>query len=65
LNIRECDILIVVYLKSRKLYNIIALCNKVYQWLVAGQWFSPGTPISSTDKTDCHDIARLTDSHIR
>jgi hypothetical protein len=32
------------------------LCDKVCQWLVAGRWFSPGTPISSTNKTDRHDI---------
>jgi hypothetical protein len=25
--------------------------------LATGQWFSPGTPVSSTNKTDCHDIA--------
>jgi hypothetical protein len=24
---------------------------------VAGQWFSLGTPVSSTNKTDRHDIA--------
>jgi hypothetical protein len=23
---------------------------------VTGQWFSPGTPVSSTNKTDSHDI---------
>jgi hypothetical protein len=23
---------------------------------VTGRWFSPGTPVSSTNKTDCHDI---------
>ena len=22
-------------------------------------WFSPGTPVSSTNKTDCHDIAEI------
>ena len=26
------------------------------KWLAAGQWFSPGTPVSSTNKTDRHDI---------
>jgi hypothetical protein len=26
---------------------------------VAGQWFSPGTPISSTNKTDRHDITDI------
>jgi hypothetical protein len=25
------------------------LCDKVCQWLVAGRWFSPGTPVSSND----------------
>ena len=25
-------------------------------WLT-GQWFSPGTPVSSTNKTDSHDIS--------
>jgi len=26
---------------------------------VAGQWFSPGTPVSSTNKTDHHNIAEI------
>jgi hypothetical protein len=30
------------------------LCDKVYQLLAAGQWFSPGTPVSSI--TDHHNI---------
>ena len=32
------------------------LCDKVCQSLVAGRWFSPSTPVSSTNKTDCHDV---------
>ena len=32
---------------------------KVCQWLAAGQWFSPGNPVSSTIKTDCLDIAKI------
>ena len=32
------------------------LCDKVCQWLVAGWWFSPCTPVSSTNKTDCNNI---------
>jgi hypothetical protein len=32
------------------------LCNKVCQWLVTGRWFSPGIPVSSTNKTDHHDV---------
>jgi hypothetical protein len=33
------------------------LCDKVYQLLAHGRWFSPGTPASSTTKTGRHDIA--------
>ena len=32
------------------------LCDKVYKWLTTGQWFPFGTPVSSTNKTDRHDI---------
>ena len=35
------------------------LCVKVCQWLAAGRWFSPGTPVSSTNKTDRHDITEI------
>jgi hypothetical protein len=30
------------------------LCVKVCQWPATGGWFSPGTPVSSTNKTDRH-----------
>ena len=35
------------------------LCDQVCQWLVAGRWFSPGTPDSSTNKTDRDDITEI------
>ena len=35
------------------------LYDKVCQWLATGRWFSPGTLISSTQKTDRHDIAGM------
>ena len=35
------------------------LCDKVCQWLAAGRWFSLGTLVSSTNKTDCHDITEI------
>jgi hypothetical protein len=41
------------------IYIKITLFNKVCQWLAAGQWFSTGTPVSSTNKTDCHDITEI------
>ena len=37
-------------------YVIRGLCDKVCQWLATGQWFSLGTPVSSTDKIHCHDM---------
>ena len=35
------------------------LCDKVCQWLATGQWFSPGPPVSSTNKTHRHDITEI------
>ena len=32
------------------------LCDKVCLWLATGRWFSP---VSSTNKTDLHDIAEI------
>jgi hypothetical protein len=37
-------------------YNII---YKYFQWLVAGRWLFPGTPVSSTNKTDRHEITDI------
>jgi len=35
------------------------LCDQVCQWLATGRCFSPGHPVSSTNKTDPHDITRI------
>ena len=35
------------------------LCDKVWQWLLTGRLFSPDTPVSSSNKTDRHDIAEI------
>jgi hypothetical protein len=35
------------------------LCDTVCQWLSAGRWFSLGTPVSSTNKTDRHNITQI------
>jgi len=35
------------------------LCDKFYQLLATGWWFSPGTPVSSTNKTDHNDITEI------
>ena len=35
------------------------LCDKVCQWLETCRWFSPGTLVSSSNKTDRHDITEI------
>jgi hypothetical protein len=35
------------------------LCDKVCQWLATGLWFSLGTPVSSTNNTNRHDITEI------
>ena len=34
-------------------------CDEVCQWLAKGQWFSPGTLVSSTNKTDHYVITEI------
>jgi hypothetical protein len=46
-----------------KLFLKTARCNKVCQWLAAGRWFSPGTPVSSTNKTYRHDVTEILNYH--
>jgi len=35
------------------------LCDKVCHRLATGRWFSPDPPVSSTNKTDQHDITEI------
>ena len=35
------------------------LCDKGCQWLATGRGFSPGPPVSSTNKTDSHNVAEI------
>jgi hypothetical protein len=35
------------------------LCDTVCQWLATGRWFSPDTPVSSTNISDRHDITEI------
>ena len=39
--------------------RLAAASDKVYQLLVHGQWFSPGSPASSITKTGRYDIAEI------
>jgi hypothetical protein len=40
-------------------------CDKDDQWFATGLWFSPGTPVSSINKSDCHDITNIVESGIK
>ena len=46
-------------LQEKGCTRLAAVSDKVYQLLVQGQWFSPGTTASSTTKTGRHDIAEI------
>jgi len=48
----------VVTLKLRGVLDA-TLCDKVCQWLATGRGFSPGTPVSSNNKTDRHDVTEI------
>jgi hypothetical protein len=39
--------------------RLAAASENIYQLLVHGRWFSPGTLASSTTKTGRHDIAEI------
>ena len=45
--------------RSRRGVLDTTLCDNVCQWLAAGRWFSPGTLVSFTNKTDHHDITEI------
>ena len=35
------------------------VCDKICEWLATGRWFSPSPHVSSTNKTDRHNIAAI------
>ena len=51
--------IVVVRIPLRQGVLDTTLCDKVCQWLATGLWFSPGTPISSTNKSDHHHITKI------
>jgi hypothetical protein len=48
-----------VKIPLRKSVLDTTLCDKICQWFATGRWFSPGPPVSSTNKTDRHDITEM------
>jgi hypothetical protein len=48
-----------VQITLRRCVPNTTLCDKVCQWLAAGQWFSAGTLVPSPNITDHHDISDI------
>ena len=44
---------------KKKCNPLAAASDKAYQLTAQGQWFSPGTPASSTTKAGRHDIGEI------
>ena len=51
----QCPTPLMLWVRISTRVRCTTLCDEAYQWLPTGRWFSPGTPISSTNKTDSHD----------
>ena len=47
------------YSRSWRCVVDTTLCGQACQRLVVGRWFSLGTPVSSTNKIDHHDITEI------
>ncbi len=57
----QCQSLLTLWVRIPLRRDVLdtALCDKVCQWLATGRWFSTGTPVSSTNKTDHHEITEI------
>jgi hypothetical protein len=54
-----CLLLLMLWVRILISARCTTLCDKVCQWLATGRWFSSGPPVSSTNKTDRHDITEI------
>ena len=44
------------------LHFVFVFCIRHFNYIIpfsSGQWFATSTPVSSTNKTDCHDITEI------
>ena len=55
----QCLSLLMLWARISIRARCTTLCDKVCQWLATGLWFSPGTPVSSTNKTDRRDLTEI------
>jgi len=59
------DLPLILWVRISIRARCTTLCDKVCQWLATGQWFSPVLPVSSTNKSDHHDIAEILFSDVK
>jgi hypothetical protein len=57
----QCLPPIKLWVRTRSWRGVLdtTLCDKVCKWLATGLWFPPVTPVSSTNKTDRHEITEI------
>jgi len=55
----RCLSLLMLWVQLPLRARCTTLCDKVCQCLAAGRWFSLGRPVSSTNKTERHDITEI------
>ena len=55
----RCISLLMLWVRISIRARCTTLRDEVCQWLATGRWFSPGPPLSSTNKTDYHDIIKI------
>jgi len=55
----RCLSQLILFVRNPLRARCTTLCDKVWQWRAAGRRFSPGTLVSSTYKTDHHDISEI------
>ena len=57
--VNQCLSLLILLIWISIRERCTTLCDKVCQWLATSCWFSWGPPVSSTSKTDCHEITEI------
>jgi len=55
----QCLLPLMLWVRISIRTRCTTLCDKVCTWLATGRWFSPGSPVSSTNKTIRNDITEI------
>ena len=55
----QCQSLLILLIWISIRERCTTLCDKVCLWLATSCWFSSGPAVSSTNKTDCHEITEI------